>query len=75
MTRIRNTGKIIQIGKRIKRLRIEQGISQAQLAFEANIPRVQVGRIERGELNFTVSTLLAISAALNVSPRFFFDVL
>ena len=35
-------------GKRLKQLREEKGISQAQLAFEAEIQISQVSRIERG---------------------------
>lgn len=35
-------------GKRLKQLREEKGISQAQLAFEAEIQISQISRIERG---------------------------
>lgn len=64
---IRNSKAITLLGKRIKNLREEQGISQSQLAFESEIPRNQVGRIERGEINTSISTLFAISKALNIS--------
>jgi len=55
-----------KIGLRIKQLRKEQGISQSQLAFEAEIPLRQIGRIERGELNTGVHTLYKIAFALNI---------
>jgi transcriptional regulator with XRE-family HTH domain len=58
-----------KIGARIKALRKEQQISQSQLAFEAELPLRQIGRIERGELNTGVHTLYKISHALNVQLK------
>ena len=73
MNRIRNEKKLKALGRRIKLLRKNQHISQAQLAFEASIPRVQIGRIERAQINPTASTLFAIADALNVSVKDLFD--
>jgi predicted transcriptional regulator len=40
------------------------------LANEAEVPISQIGRIERGEVNATLSTLHALSSALKISlPR------
>ncbi len=41
-------------------------LTQEQLANDANIPINQVGRIERGEVNATLSTLKAIAEALKI---------
>lgn len=57
------------LGKRIKYLRKKEKISQAQLAFEAGIPRLQVSRIERGAINTGILTLVAIAEALNVHTK------
>ncbi|MFI5221895.1 MAG: helix-turn-helix domain-containing protein [Bacteroidia bacterium] len=57
------------LGKRIRVFRMNQGITQAQLAFEAEIPRMQVSRIERGELNTGISTLIRIAKVLDVSTK------
>jgi len=54
------------LGKRIKSIREDQEISQAQLAFESGVRINQIGRIERGEINTGISTLLAISEALDI---------
>lgn len=59
---------IKKVGENIKAFRTRQGISQAQLAFEASIPREQVGRIERGQINTSIKTLLAIAEALDTTP-------
>ena len=61
------------LGKRIKELRKVQGFSQEDLSYEADIPLSQVGRIERGEINPTVSTLAAISAALGKDLKELFN--
>ena len=54
------------IGKNIKSLREAKNWSQHKLSVEALIPKNQVGRIERAEINTTVVSLHRISAALGV---------
>ena len=61
------------LGKRIRQLREDQGLSQAQLAFEAEIPRFQVSRIERGEINTGILNLIAISKALDINVQELFS--
>ena len=39
------------------------------LAFETDMEYRQIGRIERGETNFTIGTLLKISAVLGISLK------
>lgn len=55
------------IGWHLRRLRVEQGLSQERLALGAAIDRAYVGRIERGSENVTISTLEALAKALGVS--------
>jgi transcriptional regulator with XRE-family HTH domain len=62
-----------QIGIRIRQERIKQGISQNQLAFEASMPRVQIGRIERGEINTSVGSIIGICRVLNIHLKDLFD--
>ena len=69
MINIKNRKLIKAVGNHIRSLRIEKGISQEQLANEADIPLSQVGRIERGETNPTISTLFVISEALGVELK------
>ena len=73
MKYIRNEEGIKRLGARIKKLRTQQKISQSQLAFEAGIPREQVGRIEKGSVNTGISTILAIAMALHVHPKELFE--
>ena len=57
-------------------LRKKAGLTQVELANDADIPLSQVGRIERGEVNTTISTVFAIAKALNleVSELFNFNI-
>ena len=73
MVYLRDEEGIKLVGEKIKAFRIKQNVSQSQLAFEANIPTNQLGRIERGEINSGISTILAIAKALNVLPKELFD--
>ena len=57
---------ITSIGKRIKTLREAKGWSQDELSVEALIPKNQVGRIERAEINTTIISLHKIATALKV---------
>ncbi|MFK0331030.1 helix-turn-helix domain-containing protein [Rhizobium sp. NPDC090275] len=61
------------IGWNVKRLRVARGLSQERLALEANIDRSYVGRVERGLENVTVSTLEALSNAMNVHVSVLFE--
>ncbi|MEK6614595.1 MAG: helix-turn-helix transcriptional regulator [Bacteroidota bacterium] len=64
----RNNKAIKLVGAQLKKQRIRQDISQTQLAFEANLPVNQIGRIERGEINTSISQLIAIANALHIHP-------
>lgn len=67
VTNIRNTRLLKQFGKHIRELRLAWEMSQEALANEAEMPISQIGRIERGEVNATLSTLHALSKALGIS--------
>lgn len=55
------------VGEAIRALRQESGISQERLALLAEVDRSYVGRIERGENNIAVLTLVRIAAALSIT--------
>lgn len=44
-----------------------------ELAFQAEIEYSQLSRIERGEINTSISVVNAIAKALNISPKDLFD--
>ena len=57
--------ELLEIGQRIRNKRISKSITMMDLSFETDIDYRQIGRIERGETNFTIITLLRICKALN----------
>ncbi len=64
--------RILQIAKRIKKLRIEAGYGSYEFfAWENKIPRVQYFRMEKGT-NFTITSLLRILDAHNITLEDFF---
>jgi len=66
---IKNDEVIKAFGGRLRDLRISKSLSQEELANEAEIPLSQVGRIERGEINPTLSTISVLARSLGVNIR------
>lgn len=56
-------------GNHLRELRVQQNLSQEELANGANIPISQIGRIERGEGNPTISTLFQIASTLKIELK------
>jgi transcriptional regulator with XRE-family HTH domain len=61
------TKELVALGRTIKELRLELGLSQEALAFEAGIDRSYIGGIERGEHNLALINLIIIAQTLGVS--------
>lgn len=59
-----NSEQLVAIGAAIRTCRQNQGISQEQLAYMAEIDRSHMGKIERGERNVSVLNLIRICTAL-----------
>ena len=60
---------LVALGDAIRRTRLEKGISQEKLALLAEVDRSYVGRVERGDNNVAVLTLVRLTKALEVSMR------
>jgi transcriptional regulator with XRE-family HTH domain len=56
-----------RLGRRIKTLRIAQGLSQAALAQKVNITREYVNKLEAGRYDPTLSVVRRLAKALKVS--------
>lgn len=68
MINIRNKEYLAALGKHVRQLRLNKKLSQAQLSYSSDIAFNQIGRIERGEVNVTASTLYALATALELHP-------
>jgi transcriptional regulator with XRE-family HTH domain len=61
------------LGKRIKKLREDQEISQDQLGYECDMSRVNISRIENGQIGTAAHRLMHIAKALNVHVKDLFN--
>ncbi|WP_440312092.1 helix-turn-helix domain-containing protein [Leucobacter chromiireducens] len=57
-----------KIGKQIRAVRLELGISQEDLGELSEINWTTIGKIERGVSSPTVETLVRLATALSVEP-------
>lgn len=60
------------VGKRIRELRSEQGLSQEKLALRAELDRTYIAGVEQGKRNLSIKSLEKIIIALNISFEDFF---
>lgn len=58
---------LVALGRAVRNIRLQRGISQEVLAYDAGIDRSYLGGIERGEHNVAVMNLLKISACLGTT--------
>jgi len=69
----RNTKAIKAFGENLRKVRRSKKISQEQLAFETDLELSQIGRIERGTINTSISNIFEIAKALKINPKDLFD--
>jgi transcriptional regulator with XRE-family HTH domain len=50
----------------VRKYRIEQNLSQEELAEKAGLHRTYIGSVERGERNITINVMEKICIALNI---------
>ena len=61
------------VGQNLRRLRLAKGLTQEQLAGEAEMAMRHVGRLERGESSATAQMLGRLAIALDTTPAAFFE--
>lgn len=67
MNRLRDTDQLKKFGDRLKMLRTSHKLTLEQLAFAADMEISQVHRIEKGKINPTYTTLVALAAGLEIT--------
>jgi len=56
------------LGRNVREARRRAGMSQEQLAFEAEMKRSYVSDLERGTRNPSIKAVARLAAALRISP-------
>ena len=64
------TSIYVEIGRRVKTLRLNAKLTQGELAGKANISLSFLGHIERGTRKLSVDTLISLSEALGCSINY-----
>ena len=67
MNNLRNQETLQQFGEKLKTFRTARGLTLEQLAFEADIELSQVHRVEKGKINPTLTTLIALAKGLGIT--------
>lgn len=57
----------VKIGEIIAEIRLDQKLTQNELALKAGMRQPNLARIEKGDVNFSIDTLFDIADALDVS--------
>jgi len=57
-----------KFGKKVREERLNQGLSQEELAAKAGVHRTYIGMIERAEKNITLESIEKIAKALKLRP-------
>jgi transcriptional regulator with XRE-family HTH domain len=63
----------IQLGQRIKELREQKGLTLEKLAYENDIAKSTLSRIERGLVDVKYTTLLKIAEGLGIKTKELLD--
>lgn len=62
-----------EFGENVRRLRLAAGLSQAELAFRADLHPTYVSGIERGLRNLSLVNIHELARALGTGPAVFFS--
>lgn len=64
--------RAVIVGKRVKAMRMQKGISQSELAHRVGISQAHMSNIEDGHSHITLENLFALHDILGVSMASFF---
>ncbi len=64
---------LMRFGKNLRTLRGIKGMSLRELAVWCSLDHSNIGKIEKGEYNITLLTVLELSKALEIHPKKLLD--
>ncbi|MEI9809107.1 MAG: helix-turn-helix transcriptional regulator [Bacteroidota bacterium] len=66
-------GHLKRLGDNLRRIRIAKGLSLRQLSAICTIDYSDIAKMERGEVNIRIQTLIELAKALEVHPKKILD--
>ncbi len=66
MINVKDENYLKEFGQHLKKLRVEKGLSQEELANNSDVSLPQITRIERGTINPTICTIKALAIGLDI---------
>jgi DNA-binding XRE family transcriptional regulator len=69
----KDSPQALAFGRNFKKAREEKGISQTELAIEADVDRSTIVRLETGKFNPTLDLIFNLAQALQVPLKDLFD--
>lgn len=70
---VKNPEHIKAFGMHLRKLRIDKGLSQQQLADMANVPKITIQRIELAKSSATIDMAVSITQALEIDLKELLD--
>ncbi|MDN3548933.1 helix-turn-helix domain-containing protein [Mucilaginibacter aquaedulcis] len=62
-----------KLGTRIYKIRLEKGLSQDEVSYRCDVDRAKISKLETGNANCNVTTLVELAKGLNVDVRELLD--
>ena len=62
-----------KFGKRVRKIRKEQDLSQEEVGFKTGLHRTYIGSVERGEQNVSLENIQKIAKAFKINLKELFD--
>jgi transcriptional regulator with XRE-family HTH domain len=60
---------LIGFGENLRKLRETRNLTLRQVATNCNIDNSKISKIEQGQINITLTTLLELAKGLNIDPK------
>jgi transcriptional regulator with XRE-family HTH domain len=73
MNEKRDKKRLIEIGKHIRLLRENAGLSQSELAIRCDVDKNKLSLIENGKKDYNITTLLELARGLGKHPKKLLD--
>ena len=62
-----------KLGKNIKKLRLQNGLTQEDLSLELNLDWSYIGKVENAKMNITIDKIIQIADFFKVSVKNLFE--